>query len=129
MGCPYERAEALALGDEPAMLAAIAAFDALGAVRRAGVVRRALRERGLRVPAGPRRATRTNAAGLTPRQMDVLRIVAEGCTNQEIAERLFLAPKTVDHHVSAILEKLGAATRRDAAGAARRLGLLETNAS
>ena len=129
MGCPYERAEALALGDEAATLAAIAAFDALGAVRRAGVVRRALRERGLRVPAGPRRATRTNAAGLTPRQMDVLRVVAEGCTNQEIAERLFLAPKTVDHHVSAILEKLGAATRREAAGAARRLGLLETSAS
>jgi DNA-binding CsgD family transcriptional regulator len=129
MGCPYERAEALALGDEPAMLAAISAFDALGAVRRAGVVRRALRERGLRVPAGPRRATRTNAAGLTPRQMDVLRIVAEGCTNQEIAERLFLAPKTVDHHVSAILEKLGAATRRDAAGAARRMGLLGPSAN
>jgi DNA-binding CsgD family transcriptional regulator/tetratricopeptide (TPR) repeat protein len=124
IGCPYERAEALALGDEPAMLAAIAAFDALGAVRRAGLVRRSLRERGRRVPAGPRRATRTNAAGLTPRQMEVLRVLAEGCTNQEIAERLFLAPKTVDHHVSAILGKLGAATRRDAAAAARRLALL-----
>ena len=124
IGAPYERADALALGDDAAQREALAIFDALGARRRAGVLRRAMRARGLSVPVGPRRATRANRAGLTARQMDVLRLIAEGCTNQEIAGRLNLAPKTVDHHVSAILEKLGVPTRRAAAGAARRLGLL-----
>jgi len=124
LGCPYERAEALALGDEQAMAEALAVFDMLGAARRAGVLRRAMRNRGVRVPVGPRRATRANRAGLTVRQMDVLRLVDAGCTNQEIADRLHVAPKTVDHHVSAILEKLGAATRRAAASTARRLGVL-----
>jgi DNA-binding NarL/FixJ family response regulator len=56
--------------------------------------------------------------------MDVLRLITDGCTNQEIADRLNLAPKTVDHHVSAILRKLGASTRRAAAGIARKTGLL-----
>jgi DNA-binding CsgD family transcriptional regulator/tetratricopeptide (TPR) repeat protein len=126
VGCPYERAEALALGDEPALSEALKTFDALGATQRALVLRRAMRERGLRVPVGPRRATRNNRSGLTPRQMDVLRLVAEGCTNQEIANRLNLSMKTVDHHVSAILEKLGADSRRVAASTARRLGLLES---
>jgi len=123
IGCPYERAEALALGDEQAMREALATFDALGAARRARVLRRAMRQHGLSVPVGPRSATRANRAGLTARQMDVLRLVAEGCTNLEIAERLNLSAKTVDHHVSAILEKLGASSRRAAASAARRLGL------
>lgn len=122
--CPYESAEALARGDELAMREALATFDTLGAARRAHALRRVMREAGLYVPVGPRRATRANRAGLTNRQMDVLRLVAEGCTNQEIADRLNLAIKTVDHHVSAILEKLGASTRRAAASTARRLGLL-----
>lgn len=124
IGCPYERGEALACGDEPAMREALETFDALGAARRARVLRRAMRDRGLRVPVGPRRATRANRAGLTRRQMDVLRLIAEGCTNQEIADRLNLAPKTVDHHVSGILQKLGAETRRAAVRAARRLDIL-----
>ena len=125
LGCPYERAEALAAGDEAAMREALAAFDRLGASRRAGALRRAMRARGARVPAGPRSATRANVARLTARQVDVVRLVAEGCSNQEIADRLNLSAKTVDHHVSAILEKLGAATRREAALAARRLGVVD----
>jgi DNA-binding CsgD family transcriptional regulator/tetratricopeptide (TPR) repeat protein len=124
VGCPYECAEALASGDEPAMGEALTVFDSLGAVRRARILRRAMRERGLRVPAGPRRMTRANPAGLTSRQMDVLRLLIDGCTNQEIADRFNLASKTVDHHVSAILGKLGAPTRRAAASTARRMGLL-----
>lgn len=125
LGCPYERAEALAAGDDAAMREALAVFDRLGASRRAGTLRRAMRARGARVPAGPRRATRANVARLTARQVDVLRLVAEGCSNQEIADRLNLSAKTVDHHVSAILEKLDARTRREAAAAARRLGVVE----
>lgn len=124
LGCPWERAEALALGDEAAMREALTVFDRLGAPRRARILRDAMRARGLRVPAGPRSATRANPAGLTARQVDVLRLVAERYTNEEIAERLHLAPKTVDHHVSAILGKLGVATRHAAARAARERGLV-----
>ncbi len=86
---------------------------------------RRLREMGTRnLPRGPRQSTRGNAALLTAREMDVLREVAAGRTNGEIANRLYLAPKTVEHHVSAILAKLGAATRTAAGAAATRQGLL-----
>ena len=76
------------------------------------------------VPRGPTRATRENPFGLTPRQMDVLRHLAEGMTNAEIADRLFVSSRTVDHHVSAILGKLGANTRSAAVAAARDAELL-----
>ena len=61
--------------------------------------------------------------GLTARQVEVLRLVAEGLTNVEIAARLFVSPKTVDHHVSALLGKLNAASRTEAVAAARRIGV------
>ena len=74
-------------------------------------------------PAGPPSATRANPAGLTARQLEVLGLVEQGLSNPEIAQRLFLSPKTVEHHVAALLDKLGVHSRRDAAGAARRLGI------
>ncbi len=67
------------------------------------------------VPRGPRAATRANPAGLTARQLAVLELLREGLTNAEIAERLVLCVRTVDHHVAAILSKLGVSTRREAA--------------
>jgi DNA-binding NarL/FixJ family response regulator len=73
------------------------------------------------VPRGPRRATAANAAGLTPRQADVLELLTEGLSNAEIAGRLTLSVKTVDHHISAVLGKLGVRTRGEAAAAAHRL--------
>ena len=98
----------------------------LGARPLATLVARRLRECGARsVPKGPRATTRANEAELTPRELDVLALVAEGRRNAEIAGRLFLSTRTVEHHVSAIRRKLGARTRGEAVAAAGRLGLLE----
>src|SRR5207302_641317 len=78
----------------------------------AGILSRRLRERGaLNLPRGQRAATRANPANLTPRELEVLTLVAEGLHNAEFADRLFLAEKTVAHHVSAILRKLGVPNR------------------
>ena len=96
----------------------------LGAEPPAARFRAELRRLGVRsIPRGPRAATRQNPAGLSARQVEVLGLVAEGLTNAEIARRLVLSPKTVDHHVSAILTKLRVESRRDAAAAAEELGI------
>ena len=123
-GARYLRIAALAAGDEAAGTEALRLLDALGATRAASHVRAQLRKRGFsRVPRGPRRATTANAAGLTPRQVEVLALVEQGLSNAEIAARLTLSPKTVDHHVSALLDKLGVASRGQAAAVAHRLNL------
>jgi DNA-binding NarL/FixJ family response regulator len=75
------------------------------------------------VPRGPTKATRENAFGLTPRQMDVLGHLAKGLTNAEIADSLFVSTRTVDHHVSAILDKMGVSSRSEAISAASDAGL------
>lgn len=124
-GFVYQRALVLAVaGDDDARLAALDVLDGLGARATALRVRRDLRRGGRRaVPRGPIRATAAGPAGLTPRQVEVLRLVAEGLTDAEIAARLLLSPKTVGHHVSAVLAKLGVASRREAADEARRRGI------
>jgi DNA-binding NarL/FixJ family response regulator len=124
-GAEFARVEALAGGDEAAAGEALRILDQLGAVRAAQRLRVELAERGFtRVPRGPRRETAANAAGLTPRQMDVLALLAEGLSNVDIARRLSLSAKTVDHHTAAVLAKLGAANRVQAAVAAYRLNLI-----
>lgn len=100
-------------------------LHALGAKPAAAIVSRRLRELGERqVPRGPRASTSENPAGLTNRELEVLPLIAEGLRNAEIAKRLVLSQKTVDHHVSAILRKLGVRTRGQASAAAGRLGLM-----
>jgi DNA-binding NarL/FixJ family response regulator len=75
------------------------------------------------VPRGPRPATLRNSGNLTTRELEVVGLGAQGLTNTEIAARLFLSEKTVNHHVSAILRKLGARTRSEASAEAVRLGI------
>jgi DNA-binding CsgD family transcriptional regulator len=116
MGCPYEAANVLAGGDEEAQLEALKVFDDFGAERAAAHLRRQLRAAGVRkIPRGPRPASRAAPGGLTPRETEVLALLKQGATNAEIAKALVISPKTVDHHVSAVLSKLGVTSRREAA--------------
>jgi len=126
LGCPYEEANALMDGDEPAQLEALSILERLGAGPAAEKLRRTLRATGVRgIARGPRLSTKENSAGLTTRQMDVLSLMTDGCTNAEIADRLFISLKTVDHHVSAILAKLDAHTRAEAVSIALQSNLIK----
>lgn len=101
-------------------------LDRLGADEVAAKVRRDLRADGVSVvPARRRATTLENPAGLTNRQIEVLQLLDGGLTNTELAERLYLSAKTVDHHVSAILSKLQVTRRRDAVARARELGIVK----
>ena len=126
IGCPYEAALALAdSGSEKALREALDQLQALGARPAAAIVARRLRKLGVRgLARGPRSRTRQNPAGLTARELQVLALLAEGLRNAQIAERLILSEKTVDHHVSAILAKLDVRTRGEASARAMRLGLI-----
>jgi len=124
LGCPYERAMALIDGDAAAQREAFWILEQLGATATIKRCREMLAERGVaHIPRGPRPSTRTNPMGLTDREIQVLALLAQGLQNADISERLHRSERTVAHHVSAILAKLGAGTRQEAVNIARAKGL------
>ena len=125
-GNRYDAALALAdSDDEQTLRQAYDELRALGATPAATIVARRLRQRGARgLPRGPRPTTQANAAGLTARELEVVPLLADGLRDTEIAARLVISERTVNHHVSAILRKLNVRTRGEAIAAAARLGLL-----
>jgi DNA-binding CsgD family transcriptional regulator len=128
LGCPYDEARALTESVDPAAVRrAVAMLEDLGATPAIAHAIQRLRTLGVRdlptVRRGPRATTRAHPSGLTQREAEVLSLVAVGLRNAEIAERLYLTPKTVSHHLSAIYAKLGVETRIEAAHAASQPGM------
>ncbi|HRF48723.1 MAG TPA: LuxR C-terminal-related transcriptional regulator [Anaerolineales bacterium] len=111
MGCPFERARALAEGDHSARQLALTLFEALGAAPAATALSAGLGQAD--------RPMSTQIPGLTARQSVVLGLLTDGLTNAEIASRLGLSTRTVDHHVAAILARLDVPNREEAARIAR----------
>jgi DNA-binding NarL/FixJ family response regulator len=120
LACPYEQARALADGDLQDQIAALQIFEHLGARPDADIVRDKLKAAGAAgIPRRPRPSTRENPFGITNRQSDILNLLIANLSNAEIAARLHISPKTVDHHVSAILSKMGVHSREQAAALAQ----------
>jgi DNA-binding CsgD family transcriptional regulator len=129
LGCPYQAALALLdTKEEIHLRESLLRLSDLGAEAAARVVRRTMRDLGIRsIPVGARTTTRTHPQGLTKREQEILQLLSEGQSNDEIAASLFISVRTVEHHVSAILGKLGATRRKDAAEEARRLRHTHSN--
>jgi DNA-binding NarL/FixJ family response regulator len=125
LGCPYEAALALYdAGDEAAQRQALQLFTGQGAPAAAQLARYKMRALGMTaIPRGPRPATRAAPASLTPREQQVLALLAEGVPDKEISRRLFISERTVHHHVSAVLSKIGVSSRTAAAREAARMGI------
>ncbi len=125
IGCPFERALALSEGDTEAQQTALVIFDGLGARPAARMLRAKMVRRGVKgLPRGARSTTKANPEGLTAREMDILALLEQGLSNAEIAGRLSISPKTVDHHVSAILAKMQVHSRLEAAALVRQKHIL-----
>jgi len=122
LGCPYESASMLAMyGTEAAQREALTVLEQLGAGPAAQALRKQMRAQGVRrVPRGLRSSTRRNSHGLTRREAEILALLSDGLRNAVIAKRLFVSTKTVDHHVSSILTKLGVPSRAEAVAMARK---------
>ncbi|HUA25559.1 MAG TPA: AAA family ATPase [Steroidobacteraceae bacterium] len=116
LGCPYEHACLLAWhGTETDQRHALASLERLGAAPAARLLRRQMRVRGVRrIPRGSRPSTQGHPLGLTRREAEILGLLQSGLRSSTIAKRLFVSPKTIEHHVSAILAKLGVSSRAEA---------------
>lgn len=123
---PYEEAFALFNGDDEDKRKALTILHELGASATHEKMKQLMRSEGIRnIPRGIRESTRANPAQLTNRQIDVLKLLNDGLQNKEIADKLFISAKTVDHHITAILFKLDVNTRNKAVSEAIKLGILK----
>jgi DNA-binding CsgD family transcriptional regulator len=122
LGCSHEQATLFAMhGTEAEKREALVIFERLGASPAARALRKQLRAQGVKgVPRGARASTQRNAHGLTRREAQILGLLSEGLRNSMIAKRLFVAEKTVGHHVSSILMKLGVPSRAEAVAVTRK---------
>jgi len=108
--------------EEEALRQAVGTFDTLGAQMVSAQARRRMKELGIgNIPRGPRPATRSGPAGLTAREQEVLALLTEGLSDKQISHRLVISERTVHHHVSAILSKIGVTSRSAAAVEAARM--------
>jgi DNA-binding CsgD family transcriptional regulator/tetratricopeptide (TPR) repeat protein len=125
IGRPYDVALARAWSSNEAGLRdSLAGFEELSASAAAAAVRRRMKELGMKaIPRGPRAVTRAAPAGLTAREQEVLALLADGLADREISERLVISERTVHHHVSAVLSKIGVSSRTAAAREAARMGI------
>jgi DNA-binding CsgD family transcriptional regulator len=122
-GCPYEQGMALMDGDEAAQLTALEIFERLGARPIIEKLKGQMRAQGIRIPRGPRAATRENPFGLTAREMEVATLIAQGKSNREIAAAMVVGVRTVETYVTRILSKLGLESRVQVATWAIETGL------
>ena len=122
---PYDAALAwLGSSDEAGLRDALRILDELDAKPASAAVRRRMKEIGIRaIPRGPRAATRDDPAGLTAREREVLALISEGLPDKEISRRLFISERTVHHHVSSVLAKIGVSSRTAAARQAAQMGI------
>jgi DNA-binding CsgD family transcriptional regulator/predicted negative regulator of RcsB-dependent stress response len=126
LGCPYEQALSLFEATDDDKIRAITIVQRLGADAVYEKMKGEMRGSGIKsIPRGIRKSTRSNAALLTERELDVLLLLKEGMQNKEIAARLYISAKTVDHHISAILFKLDVNSRIKAVQEAIQLEILK----
>lgn len=126
IGCPYNKALALFAGTEDNKKEAIGIVQGLGADAVYQKMKMEMRSSGIKnIPRGLRKSTQANPAQLTSRELDVLQLMNEGLQNKEIAGKLFISAKTVEHHISSILFKLDSTTRAKALNEAQRLSIIK----
>ncbi len=126
IGCPYEVALSYAGGDGTQIKQAMTILQDMCAARTIAKLKGDLRTEGAQViPRGSRISTRKNPGQLTNRELEILLLLKEGSSNKEIAQKLFVSPKTVDHHISSILFKIDAPSRGKAVSEALRLGIIK----
>ena len=124
-GCVYNEAMTLFAGTNEEKRAALRMMQTLQAEAVVKKMKYQMRSSGIKkIPRGLRKSTLSNSALLTGRELDVLQLLKEGFQNKEVAGKLYISAKTVDHHISSILFKLDVNSRLKAVNEAFRQQIL-----